>query len=104
MTSKNGTGPAELRPRKCYLRSELKPITLANDLLQEHAENVTPKAEDMGEDRKSSNNPTEDIIAAFDRERAEANELRRRHTEQVRSSRTNDRPVGNDRGSGRSSH
>lgn len=58
----------------------------------------------MGEDRKSPNNPTEDVIAAFDRERAEANELRRRHTEQVRSSRNNDRPVGNDHGSGRSQH
>jgi hypothetical protein len=58
----------------------------------------------MGEDRKSQNNPTEDVIAAFDRERAEANELRRRHTEQVRSSRTNDRLVANEHGSGRSSH
>jgi hypothetical protein len=58
----------------------------------------------MGEDRKSPIKPTEDVIAAFDRERAEANELRRRHTEQVRSSRYNDRPVVNDCGSGRSSH
>jgi hypothetical protein len=52
----------------------------------------------MGEDRKQEEvPPTEDIIAAFDRERDEANELNRRHTEQVRSSRTNDRPVRNDR-------
>jgi hypothetical protein len=58
----------------------------------------------MGEDRKSPHSPTEDIIAAFDRERAEANELRRRHSEQVRSSRTNDRQVVNDRGNGRWSH
>ncbi len=50
----------------------------------------------MGEDRKSPHNRTEDVIAAFDRERAEANELRRRHAEQVRSSRSNDRPVPND--------
>jgi hypothetical protein len=57
----------------------------------------------MGEDRKSSHTPTEDVIAAFDRERAEANELRRRHIEQVRSSRSNDRTVGNDHSSSRSS-
>jgi hypothetical protein len=55
----------------------------------------------MGEDRKSPNSPTQDIIAAFDRERAEANELRRRHSEQVRSSRTNDRQLVNDCGNGR---
>jgi hypothetical protein len=58
----------------------------------------------MGEDRKLPNTPTEDIIAAFDRERAEANELRRRHSEQVRSSRTNDRPVRNEHGNCLSSH
>ena len=46
----------------------------------------------MREDRKSQNVPTEEIIAAFDRERAEANELRRRHNEHVRMSRANDRP------------
>jgi hypothetical protein len=57
----------------------------------------------MGEDRKAPHSLTEDIIAAFDRERAEANELRRRHSEQVRSSRANDRPAASDRGNGRSS-
>jgi hypothetical protein len=41
----------------------------------------------MGEDRKASKLPrTEDIIAAFDRERAQAQELRRRHFERVRAS------------------
>jgi len=58
----------------------------------------------MGEDRKSPHTPTEDIIAAFDRERAEANELRRRHSEQVRLSRTNDRPARSEHGNGRSSY
>jgi hypothetical protein len=50
----------------------------------------------MGEDRKSKRTNAEEIIAAFDRARAEANDLQRRHAEQVRSSRTNDRPVNND--------
>jgi hypothetical protein len=57
----------------------------------------------MREDRKSPNTPTEDIIAAFDRERAEANELRRRHSEQVRSSRANDRLVRSEHATSRSS-
>ena len=48
----------------------------------------------MGEDKKGQKvRPAEEIIAAFDRERAEANDLHRRHTELVRASRTNDRPV-----------
>jgi hypothetical protein len=52
----------------------------------------------MGEDRKPKDlTQTEDIIAAFDRERDEANELNRRHTEQVRAARTNDQPVRKDR-------
>ena len=51
----------------------------------------------MSEDRKKIDaGLAKDIIAAFDREREEANELRRRHTEQVRSSRVNDRPASND--------
>jgi hypothetical protein len=58
----------------------------------------------MGEDRKSPNVPTEEIIAAFDRERAEANELRRRHNEHVRMSRAKDRPFETQDGRGRSSH
>jgi hypothetical protein len=57
----------------------------------------------MGEDRKSQRKPAEEIIAAFDRERAEANELRRRHSEQVRSSRANDRPAASDHACGPSS-
>jgi hypothetical protein len=41
--------------------------------------------------------PTEDILAAFDRERAEAQELNRRHSEHVRNSRADDQPVGMER-------
>jgi hypothetical protein len=58
----------------------------------------------MGEDRKSKRINAEEIIAAFDRARAEANDLQRRHTEQVRSSRSNDRPVNNDFKRGHRSH
>jgi hypothetical protein len=48
----------------------------------------------MGEDRKASQFPrTEDIIAAFDRERAQAQELRRRHYEYLRAARGHDRPA-----------
>jgi hypothetical protein len=51
----------------------------------------------MSEERKSQQfHSSEEVIAAFDRERAEANELRRRHTEQVRSARSNDRPARSD--------
>jgi hypothetical protein len=54
----------------------------------------------MREERKSQQTrPTEDILAAFDRERAEAHELHRRHTEQVRASRAADRPAYGDQGS-----
>lgn len=35
----------------------------------------------------------EDLIAALDRELEEANELNRRHTEHVRTSRSHDRPI-----------
>jgi hypothetical protein len=57
----------------------------------------------MGEDRKSKNrHAAEEIIAAFDRERAEANDLQRRHAEQVRSSRANDRLVHTERQRGHS--
>ena len=52
----------------------------------------------MSEERKSTDaRLAEDIIAAFDREREEANELMRRHTEHVRASRAGDRPVSSDR-------
>ena len=48
----------------------------------------------MGEDRKVTKLPrTEDIIAAFDRERAQAQELRRRHYERLRATRGHDRPA-----------
>jgi len=51
----------------------------------------------MGEDRKASKLPrAEEIIAAFDRERAQAQELRRRHFERVRDSRGQDRPAHHD--------
>jgi hypothetical protein len=39
----------------------------------------------------------EDIIAAFDREREIARELNRRHTEQVRNSRADDRQIETER-------
>ena len=52
----------------------------------------------MAEERKSQVVlPAEDVIAAFDREREQARELNRRHTELVRASRANDRPVRTDR-------
>jgi hypothetical protein len=41
--------------------------------------------------------PADDIIAAFDREREKADELRRQHTERVRNARANDRQVWSDR-------
>ena len=40
---------------------------------------------------------TQEIIAAFDRERAEAHEHRRRHREWVRTSREKDRPAFGER-------
>ena len=59
----------------------------------------------MGEDRKASKLPrTEDIIAAFDREREHAQELRRRHYERVRGSRDDDRPARQDRGKDEERH
>jgi hypothetical protein len=47
----------------------------------------------MGESKKPQEFRPEEIIAAFDREREQAHELNRRHTEQVRTSRANDRQV-----------
>lgn len=44
----------------------------------------------MGERKKPHVRPTEEIIAAFDREQAEARELTRRYTEAVRDSRNRD--------------
>jgi len=51
----------------------------------------------MSERRKPLSYEHEEIIAAFDREREEAHELRRRHHEIVNNSRRNDRIVGHDR-------
>jgi len=53
----------------------------------------------MGERKKPSKKPLrpDEIIAAFDRERAQAQELNRRHTEHVRTTRTHDRPASTDR-------
>ena len=45
---------------------------------------------------RESNKPqrtTEDVIAAFDREREAARELSRRYLEQTRAARVHDRPV-----------
>jgi hypothetical protein len=44
-------------------------------------------------ERRSGDHTPEDIIEAFDRERAEARELNRRHEETVRNSRAADRQV-----------
>jgi len=46
--------------------------------------------------KKKQSSPTDDILAAFDRERDEAHELNRRHREQVRASRANDSPARNE--------
>ena len=51
----------------------------------------------MAERKKSPESRAEEIIAAFDRERAVARELNRRHTEHVRSSYSRDRQVHIDR-------
>jgi hypothetical protein len=52
----------------------------------------------MPEERTTKHDsPTEEIIAAFDREKARADELRRNHLEHVRSTRANDRPARNER-------
>ena len=46
----------------------------------------------MGDSKESrERKPTEEIIAAFDRERAESQELNRRHTEKVRAAHADDR-------------
>ena len=58
---------------------------------------VNQGSETMDEEKNIDDHATEEIIAAFDRERAEAKELHRRHGEQVRASRANDRPVTDDR-------
>jgi hypothetical protein len=50
----------------------------------------------MAERRKPLSYEHEETIAAFDRERDEAHELRRRHHEMINRSRRNDRIVGRD--------
>jgi hypothetical protein len=47
----------------------------------------------MGESKKPQETRPEEIIAAFDREREVAQELNRRHSEHVRTSRSEDRTV-----------
>jgi hypothetical protein len=47
----------------------------------------------MSETNQAQESRPDDIIAAFDRECELAQELNRRHTEYVRSSRADDRPV-----------
>jgi hypothetical protein len=55
----------------------------------------------VGEEKNPKRVSHADVIAAFDQVRAEAHELQRRHREQVRSSRANDRPARNERHSGK---
>ena len=50
----------------------------------------------MTDRRKPLSSEHEKIIAAFDREREEAHELKRRHHETVNNSRRKDRIVGQD--------
>lgn len=57
----------------------------------------------MGESKKTPERRPEDVIAAFDRERHEAQELNRRHAEFVRNSRRADQSIQNDFGRNRSS-
>jgi hypothetical protein len=47
----------------------------------------------MGEREKPRDKKHDEIIAAFDRERDEAHELHRRHTETMINSHKNDRPA-----------
>ena len=47
----------------------------------------------MSETNQSQESRPDDVIAAFDRECQLAQELNRRHTEHVRNSRAEDRPV-----------
>ena len=47
--------------------------------------------------KRNTRRVTEEVIAAFDREREEAHEHVRRHLERVRSASQNDRPASNDR-------
>jgi hypothetical protein len=47
----------------------------------------------MGEREKPIDRRTEEIIKAFDRERSEANDLSRRHTDAVKQGRDRDRQV-----------
>ena len=47
----------------------------------------------MGQTKPPKPTSREDIIAAFDREREQAHELRQRHAEQIRNSHRHDRPV-----------
>jgi hypothetical protein len=46
----------------------------------------------MVDKKRKQPSSTEEVIAAFDRERDEAHEHSRRHTERIRNSRESDRP------------
>ena len=52
-----------------------------------------------GDQKKTKNEALrpDEVIAAFDREREQVKELNQRHTEQVRVSRANDKPLHTDR-------
>jgi hypothetical protein len=78
--------------------------SLAGNLLDPHVEGPDPGRRAMREERKSPNCALDEIIAAFDREREQAQDLHRQHCELVRSSRTNDQPIAQDRGRSRSQH
>jgi hypothetical protein len=53
--------------------------------------------DDMNEKNQSQESGPDETIAAFDRQREVAQELNRRHTDHVRSSRADDRQVLIDR-------
>lgn len=46
----------------------------------------------MGDKKRKQPSSTEEVIAAFDREREKAHEHSRRHSERIQNSRNNDRP------------
>ena len=76
---------ASLRRIRCNSRG----VSLAH-LPGAGFEDSGARTEPMGDSKK---NETDQVIAAFDRERDEAHEHRRRHDERVRASREQDRPA-----------
>jgi hypothetical protein len=62
--------------------------------LQVDGSNSEARLQTMGNETTGKKvRPADEIIAAFDREQKEADELRRQHTERVRAARANDRQV-----------